>query len=177
MKYSEWIDLCEQHWQKYPAMQNQDLYKLIYQGVMGSEHLVQYGYAAQRLEREWQQVETFPSAYLWESVHPSERWGRVYLHPFKQAGGNWRMLLQAFIESSQQKGHLEELVNIWDVLLSEPPAWPIPFEDLERWIQNMKQQGFPAQHHSQPYRELYRPSYRLLTRKNFDHLVKELPDG
>jgi hypothetical protein len=177
MKYSQWIDLCDRHWQRYPAMQKQDLYKLIYQGVMGSEHLVQCGYAAQRLEQEWQQVESFPSNTLWESVHPTEGWGRIYLQPFKQAGGDWQTLLQAFVDSSQKKGDLDELKNIWEALLSERLAWPILHEDLKQWIQEMKHSGFPAQHHSQPYRELYRPSYRLLTRKSFDSLVKEFSDG
>jgi hypothetical protein len=63
--------LIKEHLARRPAMEPCDLYKLLYQGVRGPEHLISSPEAfTERLVKEWHELDFADSDPLWESIRP-----------------------------------------------------------------------------------------------------------
>jgi hypothetical protein len=87
--------LIKEHLARKPGMEPCDLYKLIYQGVRGSEHLISSPEAfTERLVKEWRELDFADGDPLWESIRPDGNLLRLNLRPFKaRAVGSmsWRL--------------------------------------------------------------------------------------
>ena len=165
------IALVAQHLRLHPLMQPRDVYKLLYQGVLGSEHLIQGGAAAalefeKRLRAEFDAVEADESEPLLESVHPAGALHRLNLRPYKARRGDLSLLSAECLRVAHASwGTPADLRLVWDTYLRACQAgtWPA-FDpsavlDFTRWLEA---NAFPAVHHSPLYRETYRPAYRLV---------------
>lgn len=147
-------------------MEVQDLYKLVFQAAMGSEHAVpDREVARQWLERELSTLEMSAGEPLSEPLSPDGTLVRVNLRAFIDRGGDPEGLLAAFVTTADHfQGSHERLERYWVEVEALARAGEIPFEAAE--IQNlwteMKSQGLPAVHHSPRYRERYHPAYRVV---------------
>jgi hypothetical protein len=144
-----------------------DVYKLLYQGVLGPEHLIASpdDFAA-RLRVEYEAVEPDDSEPLWERVRPDGTLRRVNLRPFKAREGDVESLTVACLRTAERRwGTPAELRAAWVgfVELCRAGRWPAfdPAEVLDLSVR-LEEQGYPAIHHSARYREVYRPAYRLV---------------
>ncbi len=162
----DWETLITEHLVRYPAAEPVDVYKLLYQGVCGPEHLIAApGDFAARLQTEYEAVRGVADGPLWEPVRPDGKLGRLHLRPYKARGGELTALLAACLEAAAQPWDTAAtLAGLWQaVAAGRGAAW-------QTLTARLTAQGYPPVHHSERYRAAYRPAYRLVTRAWSDAL-------
>ena len=154
---------------RYPQMQIVDLYKLLYQAALGSEHAVRDEQAVcDWLERELAEMGAGPDDPLFDPLSPDGQILRLHLRPYLRAGKNPDTLLQAFIRTANEwHGSPEKLKQYGATAaqVAQAGIGSIRREEIEAYFAKMEVQGFPAMHHSAVYKRLYRPAYRLVARQ------------
>lgn len=154
------------HLVRYPAMQVQDIYKLLYQAALGSGHAVRdQASARDRLERELAEMGAGPEHPPVEPISPDGRIVRLHLRPWLAAGKDPQVLLSAFLRTAREwQGSLEtlRLYGSTAARWMEAQAGLVRKLELEDFFTEMERQGFPAVHHSPRYASLYRPAYRVV---------------
>lgn len=150
-----------------PKMELRDVYKLLYQGVLGSEHMISSSQAfTKRLVEEYNVVEPGMSDPLWEDVRPDGKIVRVNLRPFKALSGDLEKLSAACLDTGRRKwGTVQDLRLTWQRVLTgchsnELGGWSS--NDVHEIEQLVDVKGFPPLHHSLSYRQAYHPAYRLV---------------
>jgi hypothetical protein len=156
--------ILRDHFARYPSMQIQDLYKLIHQAAMGSEHAISgVEGARQWMERELAEMAAGPDEPVLDPISVDGQILRVHLRPFVAQGGDPRTLLNAFIRTANEfHGEVEVLRKYWSIAEGMeyfPPA------EMAEFIESMQAQNHPAVHHSSGYERLYRPAYRVVWKK------------
>ncbi len=146
----------------YPLMEMNDLYKLVYQGVMGSGHAV----SSTEKAREWllREIEDpgegSDRETLIEEISPGGTIIRVNLRPFLCQQRDPESLLRAFVrtgrECREDPGRIEEAWRAAESVQREFSA-----DQMRAFISIQRETGFHAVHHSKRYRDLYRPAYRV----------------
>ncbi|MFH1908734.1 MAG: hypothetical protein ABIL11_15365 [Chloroflexota bacterium] len=159
--------LIDRHFRWYPFMEPRDVYKLLYQGAMGPEHLIASEAAfRERLLAEFAPLEARQGERLYEPVRPDGSLVRINLRPFKFQQGDLDWLVAACLAAGQQRwGRLEELRQAWETFLGlcQEGRWPeFDLADVSSFSAWLEVQGYPAVHHSTAYRSRYEPSYRLI---------------
>ena len=158
--------LIDEHLARYPAMEPVDVYKLLYQGVLGPEHLIASPEAfAARLRAEYDAQPSDETEPLWEPVRPDGALGRVNLRPFKAGGGDVERLIAACLETAGRAwGRPAELQAAWAafVELCQSGRWQaFSLVGILALSEQLSAEGYPPLHHSSAYRQAYRPAYRL----------------
>jgi hypothetical protein len=161
-----WEDVAAAHLARYPLLGVEDAYKLLHQGVFGTEHAApDLASASAMLQDELRtlDVERNEPAPPVEAIAPEGRVVRVHLRPYVAAGGDPDALVVAFLQTAVTvRGQVDELRCAADVV-----------EHLagSRWsagvwrgfIDRMLAAGLPAMHHSEPFEAVYRPAYRVVS--------------
>ena len=154
------LSILSNHLLRYPAMQAQDAYKLIHQAALGNAHAVIHPEAVQKwLESELKDLlEPYPEPAL-DPISPDGTLVRVHLGPFMAAGGNLDSLLAAFFRTSSTFISDHQRLESY---LEESLPYVTGLEELMRTLKN---QDYPAVHHSEAYRAAYKPAYRVVLGK------------
>jgi hypothetical protein len=155
------------HLTRYPAMQLDDIYKLLHQAALGPGHAVTNPAAARkRLEEEIATLDNNGNADEGRDViSPDGRLARVHLRTYLAGGGSVDALNQAFVETANTyPAAPDKLVRFCGCLgdLAQSGAIPFEREHLEQYFARIAQDGYPAIHHSDAYRLAYRPAYRVV---------------
>lgn len=154
------------HFTRYPAMQLADMYKLIHQAAMGSEHAVRDIESARNwLTRELAEMRKGPVEPLVDPLSAETGITRVHLRPYIASGGNPAKLLEAFVRTANQhNGSTDRLERYWAeaICLAESGQLPFSAPEIQRFFEPLKAQNFPAVHHSPEYEHLYHPAYRVI---------------
>lgn len=152
--------LLEQY-RTYPASQPEDLMKALYQSVFGCGHLVNDPSAAAAYIRT--EAENRPNRQPYTEPLDGD-YTRVYLSVL-QTGLSADTLARLLVLSvSEPHGDVSELESKLAVLTELVQQKKLPFseqqtaEKLAAW----RGAGYPACHHSDRYRDTYRPAYRLI---------------
>lgn len=169
---ASWSGVILDHVQRYPGMEPVDLYKLLHQGALGAEHAVPDAEAA----RSWLQQEIAslgaapPGERLVEGIAPGGVHVRVHLRPFLAAAGDAEALLQAFLETAGRgagagAGAGAGLEAALEAALELAAGGELPWSPatLSALFSDLAAQGYPARHHSDEYRRLYAPAYRVIS--------------
>jgi hypothetical protein len=114
---------------RHPRMEVQDLYKLVHQAALGSEHAVSDTAAARRwLAREVAALPEGPPDPLVDPLTPDSQLVRVHLRPFLAAGGDPEALLQAFVRTANtHAGSVDRLRRYWGYAVALAAAGGLPF--------------------------------------------------
>jgi hypothetical protein len=147
-------------------MELRDVYKLLYQGILGPEHMIHSSEVfIERLQDEWNGLDTENDDPVFETIRPDGKLHRVNLRPYKAMGGSLENLADACLETAKIRwGTKDELVSVWHQLTTanRELGWATVYldevEPFSLWLQLIK---FPPVHHSESYRNSYRPAYRL----------------
>ena len=159
--------LIAEHLAWHPAMEPRDVYNLLYQGVLGPEHLVAWpeDFAA-RLRAEYQAVSLDEAEPLWEPVRPDGALVRLNLRPFKAGRRDVERLITACLQTAERTwGTPEELRAAWAtfVELCQAGTWEtLPLAGVLAFSAWLEEHGYPAVHHSAGCREASEPVYRLV---------------
>ena len=151
-------DLLQGHFRKYPLLQAEDIFKYLFQSAFGCEHLVSDPSAALNyIKKEREMSVSSPTLDELDGeytrVHISclapETLARLFCLSAKKEDG--LASLEAKLEVAK------ELVANGDL--------PLDGEDFSRKLEAWRQAGYPALHHSNAFREAYRPAYRVIANK------------
>lgn len=176
--HTEVFNMLISHLNRYPDMDVQDAYVLIYQGAMGA-----YYYSAdpkefeERLLREFEETEENEKQALWETIRPDGALVRVHFAPLKARGGKPKALLTLCTwTASIFKGDREDLTNGWDTfsrLCADNRCGKFSIEEMTEFTDWLVKNDYPRLRHSPAYREAYHPHYRLLKREFLNILIEQ----
>jgi hypothetical protein len=156
------------HAARYPHWALDDLYKLIHQAAVGSEHAVSDGaHARDWLTRELAGLGPGPEEPLIDSISPGSEVVRVHLRPFVRLRLEGELLLDAFIRTAREfHGSVERLVEYGETAADLAREGLLRFgaDEVTQYVARMKEAGFPAVHHSPAFEAEYRPAYRVVAR-------------
>lgn len=163
----DWLELIDHHLHLRRHMEAQDIYKLLYQGILGPEHLISS--PAEFKAVLWAEYDTLGAAQdeaLWEPVRPDGELLRLNLRPFKARGLSLDKLIDACLATARHAWDAPaELRKAWNVVVESCAGrrWPLQAPaDFSNLTARLEELNYPPVHHSRQYVEAYWPSYRLL---------------
>jgi hypothetical protein len=163
------------HARRYSEWDVDDLYKLIHQAAMGSGHaLTDESGVRDWLMQELAHLGSGPDESLIDPISPDGRIVRVHLRPFAMLHLQEEPLLQAFIRTAKAVSSSTERLTEYAtvaVQLAEEGQFPFSGSRLIGHLARMRDNGFPAIHHSARYEQLYQPAYRVVAE---EQLPKEI---
>jgi hypothetical protein len=158
--------LLSAHLQRYPAMQLDDVYKLLHQAALGPGHAVDNPAAARkRLDQELATLGSGGAEPLQDIISPDGRLGRIHLRSYLVAGGDPEALHRAFVETANTyPPSPEKLAKFCACLGDLAEAGGIPFvpQDVRDYFEKISRNGYPAIRHSGIFRNAYQPAYRVI---------------
>lgn len=168
-----WLALIEEHLRRYPTMRARDVYKLLYQGILGPEHLIPSAETfSTRLVDELASLQPDPNQPLLESIRPDGALNRIHLRPWLSTGRNISWLVEACLETGKLSwGTSQELSQLWHEFTERAKSGQFPaisgtqVRDLSDLLE---EQNFPPVHHSTTYTSMYKPAYRLIGFLSYD---------
>jgi hypothetical protein len=157
------------HARRYPGWTLDDVYKLIHQVAMGSEHAgIDESKARMLLGRELAQLGPGPDEPLIDPISPDGRIVRVHLRPFARLLLPQASLLDAFLRTAREvPPSTERLARYIEAVIQLAEEGKLSFACTEArtFMAEMQAGGFQAIHHSREYVHRYRPAYRVLARE------------
>ncbi len=174
-------ELLTEHFYKYPMAEIQDIFKFIHQSSFGCEHMISsLDKAVEYIKTEYQkgvvdadiepldgEYSRVPLSYLDKGLS-AETFGKLFFLSAK----------------SEEKGGeaLTQKINIARELID---GGTLPFDktEFENAVNKWAEKDFCALHHSDKFREEYKPSYRVISNKFipflslFCELDKKLAEG
>jgi hypothetical protein len=168
-KHSAFEKVMYAQLQRYPTMQIEDLYKLVFQAALGNEHLMtDSAMVHDYLIRELESIHASAAEPLLEEISPDGEVVRLNLRPFKARRGDHRELFRAMMQTARafQKSP-ERLGQFWRDLEQMTQSGAMAFDAgaMQSFFREMREKGFPAVHHSAIYEEKYAPAYRVILKK------------
>ena len=175
---TELFNLVISHLNRYPDMEVQDVYTLIYQGAMGAGY-----YSAdadgfeERLIKEFEEIKEDEKKLLWETIRPDGELVRVHMSALKARGGQPQVLSTLCMwTASIFQGDEQDLMDGWatfwhvcrDNRLSKFPE--VEILEFDEWVKKNK---YPSTHHSAVFRNAYDPHYRLVRREFLNILMDQ----
>ena len=159
-------DYLREQAELHPAMEPQDVMKMVYQASFGAEHLLEDAQAARNyLLQEMEQVPATTGIPLFEDI--SEDMCRVNLGVWKGKGLPADWLFRIFVLSAGERKNGEEtfmkLLEEADVAAAR--GWlEFTYDKWQAYKEEYLKEGIRAVHHSDAYRKAERPAYRLAAR-------------
>jgi hypothetical protein len=176
---TELFNLVISHMNRYPAMEVQDVYTLIYQGAMGAGHLsADAGGFEERLIKEFEEAKADEKQALWETIRPDGELVRVHIAALKARGGKPQALSTLCLwTASIFEGDEVDLKDGWDTfqhLCSDNRLRKFQEKEISEFTQWAQKNKYPSMRHSTAFRDAYRPHYRLV-RREFLNILMEQP--
>lgn len=155
------LDQCA----RYPALQLTDLLKALHQSVFGCGHFVTDEAAGLRRLRE--ELTALPAGASSDIEPLDGPFCRLPLGYLSKTGLTPETLFRLFVLSAEApRGNAGQLEEKLEVLLSLSKTGQLPFsqEAASAAVSRWRRDGFPACHHSAPFRAAYAPAYRVIRR-------------
>ena len=151
---------------RYPLMEVQDIYKLIHQASMGSEHGIQdLDVTRAFLEREVNELADGPEEPIQDIISADGRIARINLRPYLASNASLVKLFDAFVRTANEfEGSTLKLISYWSYAerLAGEGSFAFSRTAIRSFFDQMEAQGFPAVHHSALYATAYQPAYRVV---------------
>lgn len=150
----------------HPYMQPQDIIKLCYQSAFGAEHLLSDVNAAKIFfHAEYNSVpET--NCILYEEI--SDSICRINLSAWKASGMPAEWLFHMFVNTvavpQSEKDVFMQNLRAAEKLLQDIHI-AFPFDEWNSYLNKYKDAGMPSVHHSQIYRDMEHPAYRIVNKR------------
>lgn len=150
---------------RYPELEPQDLLKALHQSVFGCGHFVTD--AAAGLARLRAELAEAPCGG--PDVEPLDGgFCRVHLSAVKRTGLAPETLFRIFALSAEDpagtRAELEEKLSVL-LELAENGQLPFSADQIAAAIDDWRRAGYPACHHSEAFRAVYAPAYRVVRRE------------
>jgi hypothetical protein len=163
----ELMQMVDWHFQLRPAMTAQDVYKLLFQSLRGSEHAIPSDEIfVARLQTELSTLEPDLNEPQCEWIRPDHELSRVNLRTYIAKSQDICWLADVCLRTGKRKwGTRQDLVEVWQTFLFAVRSGCFPniveneASSFNSWLE---ENDFPAVHHSDVYEKIYRPAYRLV---------------
>jgi hypothetical protein len=170
-KDSAWQKIIQHHLNKYPEMEFVDLYKLVYQGTLGPAHLgTDYQTIRAYLNQEMANIEPKKGDMV-EPISGDQKYLRINLYAFKEAGGNSDSLAKLVYRSCQKEldGYqkLEKRMRLAGKVLQNYPR-KYDYQEYLEYLEKIAKNQYPVPHHSETYIKEYKPAYRVISREIYE---------
>ena len=163
--------IVREHVDRYPQMQEEDVYKLCFQAAMGNAHLgIERERVRDRLAREMEDVGASAEAELFEAISPAGL-VRVDLRAYNSSGGDAGALHDAMVRTQASFRPSAALLRAYGLVVSDLAAsggTSFGPSSLRSMFRMKEEEGYPAVHHTERYRRLYRPAYRVILQHTLD---------
>ncbi len=163
---SSFMEILREHRNRYPLMEPQDYGKLIFQSVFGPEHMV----VNRQMVREYMAEEFSGMTENALSQVPEDIGNGLCRFPLCACPSMEaaELLTDLFVLTAKKDGGTgaekkDRLLKEFKDKLEQVKVLRIP--GMEAWLQQWKEKGYPAVHHSKAYNEAYHPHYRLLRKE------------
>ncbi len=161
-----WSQVIAWHVLQRPYFAPVDLYKLIYQSTYGPEHLVtDRSQTLSYLEREVDGLEPSDDDLVLEPISPGSSIVRVNMRPFLyRFRDGLPQLADSFCRSAQLvTGNPVLLSRRWLTALGHlAKTRPEFISNADQLWTELRRYNYPPVHHSELYRQRYRPAYRVI---------------
>lgn len=170
-------DMVLQHQQRYPKMLLQDHVKRIHQMIFGPAHAhnqpsldkIQLYMASELKDIKANECDD-------DIIEIGQNFVRVDLVLVLKGQTTLELLSQAFLSSMNSELIDKEPVSIMENALKELEHMidygqlPYDAKSSKEWLNHYRSLGYPAIHHSDTYRDLYHPHYRVIHSKYLQNL-------
>ena len=168
------LRIASLHLQRYLGMQIADLLKLLFQHEFGAEHLISD--VAASLRRIEDEIATLSEKALHGDAVEDIGNGlcRIHLRACVRGECSIEQLNSLFLETANHpRGSIPGFVSKALLLKGYCLKGGLPFDPdaLSAALASHAEAGYPALHHSQSFRELYAPAYRVVEKDLFDRLL------
>lgn len=156
-----WIQILGEHTNRYPLMEPQDYGKLIFQSEFGPEHMIADEESVRAfLLKEWEEIPQDSSPKSVEDIG-----GALCRFPLSACDSKEaaELLVRLFLLTAQDAGNPCRLPHTLEEKIETSIQFGI--HGMEAWAETWMEQGCPAVHHSDVYRDAYHPHYRLLKKE------------
>ncbi len=165
--------ILARHCKRYPLMEVQDIYKLIHQASMGSEHAVQdLDVTRSFLEREVNELADGPKEPIQDIISADGRIARINLRPYIASNASLGKLFDAFFRTANEfEGstlRIKRYYSYAERMVGES-SFTFSRTAIRSFFDQMGARGFPAVHHSTAYATAYQPAYRVVLREFLDN--------
>ena len=155
--------------ERYPLMEINDVIKLLYQRSFGCGHEVNNKAKAKKyLLEEFNETISDESAPLVEEI--GNGFIRVNLSRYKAMGLDPELLFEAFYLSSKEKtkgvSDFIESVEAFREMIDNGEA-PFNINEFDLYFNKYLDKGMPLVSHSEIYKTMYDPHYRVVNKKYF----------
>lgn len=151
---------------RYPALLPRDVFKFLYQSAFGCEHLLSSPAGAEEaLRKEAAAAKKEDGAPLTEPL--GERYSRVHLSHLSEGLSPSTFSKLFFLSAKKEEGGKQALAAGLATArrLTEEGLFPFSLEEFESAAAAWRESGFSALHHSEKFRQLYRPAYRVINNR------------
>lgn len=171
------------HYEKYPLMQIQDIFKFLHQSSFGCEHLVSSPEAAiSYISKEYDSIDH----NIIGQIEPLDgNYSRVPLSYLNLGLSSITLgklfSLSAKVEKNGKSDLVQKLQVARDMILEK--ALPFSVEEFDKCVSEWEAKDFSALHHSDTFRNAYHPAYRVISNRYipflplFTELDKRLIEG
>ena len=155
-------ELLIAHVQSYPQSQIQDVFKYLHQSAFGCEHLVSSLDAAEAyINREYAQVDRAAPPL----IEPLDGgYSRVHLSCLNTGSSAGTLARYFFLSAKREPNAAVELTQKLEIAKKLVSEHLLPFstEEFKSAVEEWKNTGYPALHHSDAFRNAYHPAYRVI---------------
>ncbi len=176
---TELFNMVISHLNRYPAMEVQDVYTLIYQGAMGADYYsADAGGFEEQLIKEYEEAKADEKQALWETIRPDGELVRVHITALKARGGQPEALSTLCLwTASIFEGDKQDLKDGWGTfqhVCRDNRLRKFPQKELSEFTEWVEKNKYPSAPHSAVFRNAYDPHYRLV-RREFLNILMESP--
>ncbi|SCY67007.1 hypothetical protein [Alkaliphilus peptidifermentans] len=171
----ELIGLIKNHKDMRPLMEIQDVYKLLFQSILGLGHLLVNPEGAKKFlleELNTLSKNKFQEALI-EDISMRNDMVRINLRPFSERGMSPEMLFRAMLlTENANTSTVKDFIETWTLLIElvENGIINLNIIDLKRFNEKIIEMNYPVIHHSIIYNVNYQPAYRIIDRRIFEEI-------
>ena len=171
MKKNSTEKLLTSHLYTYPEAELQDIFKFLHQSAFGCEHIISSpDNVVLRIREEYDTLSEERNDRI-EKL--DGRYCRVPLSYLKKGLSAKTLAVLLYMSSKKEKKgkiRLEEKLNITRELIKKK-ILPYPEEEFEAALRKWQADNYPPIHHSEHFRNTYKPYYRVIS----DSFIPFLP--
>ena len=158
-------ELLMKCYRDYSELQIQDVFKFLYQSVFGCEHLVSsQETAVEYIKDEYDRGVADGTTPVEPLDGEYSRVGLAYLNRGLSAETLGRLFFLSAEKESNGEAELTEKLEVFKELIKEKKL-PFSQKEVEEAVEIWRAQGYPAVHHSDSFRQMYNPSYRVIANR------------
>ncbi|HKM29512.1 MAG TPA: hypothetical protein VJZ51_01980 [Bacilli bacterium] len=170
-------DIIIRSYLRYPKSTIEDLLKLVFQASFGGGHMIKDANESLLfLREECSKLKREKNLHELLYEYISDDSVRINLRPYLECNFDLTYLNEIFVQSANTKVHNENVLNDYLKYLKgliKNKLINFDYNNALAVISKFENSGFPLMHHSEEYRDAYKPAYRVVDKAFITQAMKE----